>query len=313
MTLEFPQSSTNSSAAGWRSWVTLGALLIGLGICRSAGAQVPQPQILRWEIAATIIQIDNPNGVLNDVRLGDPVRGWLSYHPSVVPNANAFSASYTHPATFQVAQMIIDNPRTGGEIEFTGATDSSAYHNVDVYDDFDDDTIVDYIITLDDVVPTPGLEADYPVIAVELKGSPDVLQDLSLPRQLNLADWPYAILAFVDVLGGAAVYAEIYALTPVEVSFAASDFDFDGDVDADDFQIWTANFGTNGYPDADADFDYDADGDDFLAWQRQFESGSPAGSANLPVPEPATLALLIMAALGAHRRSGQLPREPILA
>jgi hypothetical protein len=258
-----------------------------------ATCPVANAQFLRWEIEATVVQIDEPQGVLNEVRLGDPVRGWLNFHLAIVPDANSSSASYTHPAMFQVTRMIIDNPRTGEEIAFEGANDSSAYHNVDVYDDLEDgDDIIDYIIAIDDVLPPPGLEADLPVTAVEIKGSSDVLQDLSLPRQLHLADWPLAILSYNDLLGGAAVYAEIFSLTPVEVTSAASDFDFDGDVDASDLQVWMAHFGSDGYPDADADFDYDADGADFLTWQRQLGGMPTNAAATAVVPEPATLLLV---------------------
>jgi hypothetical protein len=81
----------------------------------------------------------------------------------------------------------------------------------------------------------------------------------------------------------------------VEVAFEASDFDFDGDVDVDDLQIWFPNFGTEGYLDADADFDYDADGADFLAWQRQFGASSSALVASpdaITAPEPTAAGLL---------------------
>lgn len=265
----------------------------------AATCPVTNAQFLRWEIQATVIQIDEPLGVLNEVRLGDPVRGWLSFHLGIVPNADSSSASYTHPATFQVTRMIVENPRTGDEIAFEGAKDYSAYHNVDVYSD--------YLIAVDDVIPPPGLEADFPVTAVELTSPTDVFPDLSLPQQLDLADWPMAILSYVDLLGGAAVYAEIYSLTPVEVAFATGDFDFDGDVDADDLQVWTANFGTDGYPDADADFDYDADGDDFLAWQQQAGS-APAVVTSSQVPEPGALLLVVLSAACITVRRGWCAR-----
>ena len=49
------------------------------------------------------------------------------------------------------------------------------------------------------------------------------------------------------------------------------DFDFDGDVDGDDFLLWQSNFGGDG-PVGDADQDGDVDGDDFLLWQSNFGS-----------------------------------------
>lgn len=257
-------------------------------------------QFLRWDIEATVIQIDEPQGVLNEVQRGDPVRGWLSFHLGILPNADSSSASYTHPATFQVSRMIIDNPRTGDEIVFEGSKDHSAYHNVDVYSD--------YLMAIDDVVPPLGLEAGLPVTSVKLTSPTDVFLDFSLPQQLELADWPQAILTYADLLGGAAVYAEIYSLTPVEVTFAAADFDFDGDVDADDLQVWALNFGMDGYPDADADFDYDADGHDFLVWQRQIDNGTNTDAA---IPEPASLILAIVAA-GSFLRIAKYVRRHVV-
>jgi hypothetical protein len=74
-----------------------------------------------------------------------------------------------------------------------------------------------------------------------------------------------------------------------------ADFDNDGDVDSGDLTQWGGDFGANGLSDADGDGD--SDGVDFLTWQRQLGSGPPVTSAFVPVPEPATAALLILAAI----------------
>jgi hypothetical protein len=86
-----------------------------------------------------------------------------------------------------------------------------------------------------------------------------------------------------------------------------ADFDDDNDVDADDLGVWKTNFAVD--VNGDADGDGDSDGDDFLAWQRQFGFGvaPPAEIAVNAVPEPAALALTVIAAAtllsAAKRRS----------
>jgi hypothetical protein len=85
-------------------------------------------------------------------------------------------------------------------------------------------------------------------------------------------------------------------------AFDTADFDEDGDVDGDDFGIWSIGFGTvapNGTKAiGDADGDLDVDGDDFGIWSIQFGNvGPPAGAAASTVPEPASLALLGLAGL----------------
>jgi hypothetical protein len=82
-----------------------------------------------------------------------------------------------------------------------------------------------------------------------------------------------------------------------------SDFDEDSDVDGEDLAKWRGDFGVIGL--SDADDDGDSDGADFLAWQRQLGPAAPAVAANVPVPEPATSALVIVAAVGIRRIGGR--------
>ena len=81
----------------------------------------------------------------------------------------------------------------------------------------------------------------------------------------------------------------------------AWDFDANDVVDAADLANWKANFGASGvatHAQGDADGDRDVDGSDFLVWQRQLGSGAPASPSTASVPEPATLMLACVAALG---------------
>jgi T5SS/PEP-CTERM-associated repeat protein len=78
----------------------------------------------------------------------------------------------------------------------------------------------------------------------------------------------------------------------------SADFNNDGRVDGDDLNVWKTEFGKPAPSGADANDDGLSDGADFLEWQRQFGSGVPATPAVGAVPEPASVAILSMAALG---------------
>ena len=76
---------------------------------------------------------------------------------------------------------------------------------------------------------------------------------------------------------------------------AAGDFNGDGSVDKLDLAVRGRQFGqvASGLS---AD-DGDVDGTDFLTWQRQLGSGSPTTASSAVVPEPATLATLLLGVL----------------
>ena len=74
------------------------------------------------------------------------------------------------------------------------------------------------------------------------------------------------------------------------------DFDGDKDVDSADLAVWQIDAGQN--PGADADYDGDSDGNDFVIWQRNLGMTIPGVAAAGSVPEPASLTLVAMAALG---------------
>jgi len=103
-------------------------------------------------------------------------------------------------------------------------------------------------------------------------------------------------------------------LSNFQADFAPADFDEDGDVDGDDLVKWKAGYGANGDADhmaGDADGDKDVDGNDFLNWQRGVGNGVLAKPAVGAVPEPATLMLGCVAAIGmaaAARRTSRSRR-----
>jgi hypothetical protein len=70
------------------------------------------------------------------------------------------------------------------------------------------------------------------------------------------------------------------------------DFNNDNRVDAADLGQWQGDFSLTAGSDADADGD--SDGRDFLLWQENFGFGVvPLTSANIAIPEPATLVLMV--------------------
>jgi hypothetical protein len=76
---------------------------------------------------------------------------------------------------------------------------------------------------------------------------------------------------------------------------APGDFDYDGDVDAEDLSTWQESYGMNtgaAMEDGDADGDGDVDGRDYLAWQRNYQPTSAPALAT--VPEPASLSAIIV-------------------
>src|SRR5687767_3572060 len=82
------------------------------------------PQMLRWDIEATMISKIDQNDIFPDVRLGDPVRGTLMYDAArrlsyAFPGPDdGISFGYEHPRWIDVVSIVIDNPRTGGELRF---------------------------------------------------------------------------------------------------------------------------------------------------------------------------------------------------
>jgi hypothetical protein len=85
---------------------------------------------------------------------------------------------------------------------------------------------------------------------------------------------------------------------------AAADFDEDGDVDGADLAKWRLGFGTASgatHGQGNADGDGDSDGADFLVWQQQ-RGSPPVVPAGQSVPEPATLAMVVIGRLVICRR-----------
>jgi hypothetical protein len=297
MTHSRRQRRTAAAPVGWAS-AALFAVAIGLGASdRKAAGQTPQ--IRRWEIAATVVWIEDPGRVFSAVRLGDPVRGTLTYDVN----------NFLYPAWFGVVTMTIENPRTGGELNF-GKDVAGIWGDIYWFDAFPDVTTNDDVEFIQSVVPPAGVPAIDPVVFASFSGPPRVLSGENPLEDLNLDDWPVALLSFLDFDDSITTYidAEINALTPIVTPLSAADFDYDGDVDAGDLYGWTRSFGSADSHVADADLDGDADGADFLAWQRQLGIDAGLSTSRDVVPEPDALliALLGLIAAGGLKRRGRV-------
>lgn len=78
-----------------------------------------------------------------------------------------------------------------------------------------------------------------------------------------------------------------------------ADFDDDGDVDGEDFLIWQRNFGVGTTHEmGDANGDNMVDAADLTAWQDAFGSAPGSSAATIAVPEPSSVAVISLAALG---------------
>jgi hypothetical protein len=101
------------------------------------------------------------------------------------------------------------------------------------------------------------------------------------------------VFSNVDYTGG----------TEAEVALLG-DFNSNGTVDGVDLGIWETNFGTGTtLATGDADGDGDADGNDFLVWQANITAPPVAA-----IPEPATIAMLTVAAIGLGLRGRRARR-----
>ena len=110
-----------------------------------------------------------------------------------------------------------------------------------------------------------------------------------------------------------AIYDLLLTATTLQLTVTTgdnADFDGSGFVDGPDFLIWQRNSGGAGTPaTGDANGDNVVDGADLTIWETQY-GGPPALSAGVAaVPEPSSVVLLLVAALAAASRRGEIDRS----
>jgi hypothetical protein len=263
------------------SMILIGVRLVPEESCACA-------QVLRWEIEATVIDIDDPDMIFTNVRVGDPVRGFLSYElatPRSGIGGDDFEVYFHDSAKFEVAAMVIENPREGTEMSLTPIAADIA--EIYIFNDAEDDQVIyDNVSAYQGVISPPGFRGDAPMVAIDLYGPPGVLTGTTLPTELDLDDWPDATIGLVDyydlLLGSddpaGFIAAEIHTLSPVDPPNISGDFNRDGTVDAADYVWWRDNL----------DFYYTQSAYD--VWRANFGKARTLGAA-AGVPEPSSVAL----------------------
>lgn len=112
----------------------------------------------------------------------------------------------------------------------------------------------------------------------------------------SLSDFNMYYLGLVTREAAGLVGLEIESIQVTVPAASSADFDQDGDVDGNDYLVWQRNLGTSNairpvLDPGDADYDGDVDGDDLAVWTAQVGGGAATGA----VPEPATVAMLLVA------------------
>jgi hypothetical protein len=288
--------------------------------CHIANAYTPQ--MLRWEVRATVTDIVDPLGLFPDVRLGDPVRGMLKYDTSLYANP-LYSGRIPEDLTFtnekwlDTVRMVIENPRAGTEMQFT--TEVGFYNDVEVFNDYPDAEHGDFdgLYAYQSVAAPDGFMGDSPVVAVFITGPTSALPTYPPhlpftayhpPAELDLDDWPIAAMEFWDGdfqdPTATNIEAEIYSITAVLTPQIPGDYDFDGDVDAADYYGWKYEFGDDILHYTDGNDNGITDAADYVVWRANLgRTSDSASTSNGRVPEPGMPTLLVLAAaLGGRLR-----------
>ncbi len=192
-----------------------------------------------------------------------------------------------------------------------GVTKPAHQHVQDIYDSV---TLLDYrdfALGADGIVPKAQPWLDYgdlvgkPVeIGVETLGPqvPELVTFFDegiafMETELALAEAQFLPRPSFD---GFAIH-HLGSYEPLLLAEATpGDINLDGVVDSLDLSQWQLHHGQTGqfWTQGDADQDGDVDGSDFLIWQRAASAGGAPVSGLETVPEPSSLALLLIAASG---------------
>ena len=86
-------------------------------------------------------------------------------------------------------------------------------------------------------------------------------------------------------------------------TYGPGDYDFDGDVDDDDYDKWRSEFGTTSFM-SDGNDDGTVDAADYVVWRKHLPTMAGSGASRAPpaVPEPTAAALGLLALLPILRR-----------
>jgi hypothetical protein len=257
-----------------------------------------------WAFEATIIHKDDPQMLLGDVRLGDPVRGTFSYDLSspLGLGSDSQTAFYDYPIWFQGVRLAIENPRTGEELRWgRQAADYRAY-TVAVYKDspFYEPGTSAVAFGPETEDPRPGVSGS---VYMDFAG-PNVLSNVTLPTAYDLDDWPHAVI-YLDASNSTNLaLAQIHTITPI----TPGDFTLDGKINAADYSLWRSTFGPTGVSEADWDRNGSVDAADYVVWRKNAGAASVSNPV-ATVPEPASAPLVLVLMSFAIAAGGFRPRR----
>lgn len=151
-----------------------------------------------------------------------------------------------------------------------------------------------YFFSDSQVKNTWTLDPDNPVASVDnVDAELGALYNTSIGTMVSFGEDAVGNLYIADYNGSAT--GEIYRILTNEL--IAGDYNADGDVDDEDYQVWLTNFGATAGAGLAADGNKNnvVDAADFTVWRDNFGNSvhdSGAGSGNVAVPEPTSLVIL---------------------
>ncbi|MEM8865118.1 MAG: sulfatase-like hydrolase/transferase [Planctomycetota bacterium] len=198
--------------------------------------------------------------------------------------------------------------RSLGDFNGDGATDIDDYHlwkadygsTAGSPADANRDGVVDladYSLWRDNIPPPPSVFGDY-----NGDGVTDAEDYLVWKANYGATDSPFAdgnLDGVVDIADYTIWRDNFVAAPPL-----AGDFSGDGVVDAADYLLWKSQYGLVGDSPADSNGDGVVNAADFTIWRDNYDASLASTAANIAVPEPATLLLVLasVAAINLRRR-----------
>jgi acetyl esterase/lipase len=161
------------------------------------------------------------------------------------------------------------------------------------------------------VNPIEHVTSDDPPVFIA-HGNQDTLvpmnQSVRLATALDAIDIDHVMRVVVGAGHGfeaqdATVNAEAIAFLTAQLARIPGDFNGNGTVGPEDYELWKANFGSTTFPDADGNRNGIVDAADYTVWRDHLGAMTGSGAGNVqsgmagaPIPEATSLALAIVAA-----------------